>query len=236
MSDSDQTPTKLRHHVAYLCRLSAISLFLFFVIGSTFAILGQSTDNFLNWRINLAIQLFERSHLPLISLALYALSITGNEERKYHASIYWKRLTIFSVLGILLYLGALANSSYRLYSLMRSGYHPIVSYEEDLKKITSMVGAMNSVDEATEALENTFKRSGKKNPTQANESLESIKERIIEGEEKLLLDRHEKQKKQYLQRQRSMRFESIRYVIYSFIFIIFYFNLTLFFNRLQKSN
>ena len=236
MSDSDQTPKKLRHHVAYLCRLSAIFIFLLFVVGCTFTILGQSTENFLAWRINFAIQLFERSHLPLISLALYAISITGNEERKHHASTYWKRLTIFSALGILLYLGALANSSYRLYSLMPSGYHPIVSYEEDLKRMTSTVGAMNSVDEATEALKNTFQRSGKKNPTQANESLESIKKRIIEGEKGLLLDRHEKRKKQYFQKQRSMRFESIRYVIYSFIFIIFYFNLTLFFNRLHKSS
>jgi len=236
MSDSDQTPKKLRHHVAYLCRLSAIFLFFYFISGCSLTILGQSTDNFLNWRINFAIQLFERSHLPLISLALYALSITGNEERKHHASIYWKRLTIFSVLGILLYLGALANSSYRLYSLMRSGYHPIVSYEESLKRMTSEVSKISSVSEANKALENTFKRSGKDNPTQANESLESIKNRIIEEEKNLLLDRHEKQKKQYLQRQRSMRFESIRYVIYSFIFIIFYFNLTLFFNRLQKSN
>ena len=236
MSDSDQTPKKLRHHVAYLCRLAGKIIFLYFIIGCSVTILSQSTDNFLIWRINLAVQLFERSHLPLISLALYALSITGNEERKHHASIYWKRLTIFSVLGVLLYLGALANSSYRLYSLMRSGYHPIVSYKEDLKKMTSLVGAMSSVDEANKALENTFKRSGKKNPTQANESLESIKKRIIEGEKGLLLDRHEKQKKQYLQRQRSMRFESIRYVIYSFIFIIFYFNLTLFFNRLHKSS
>ena len=236
MSDSDQTSKKLRHHVAYLCRLSAIFIFIIFVVGSTFAILGQSTDNFLAWRINFAIQLFERSHLPLISLALYAFSITGNEERKHHASTYWKRLTIFSVLGVLLYLGALANSSYRLYSLMRSSYQPIFSYEENLKKMTSMVDVINSVDEANEALENTFNRSGKKNPTQANKSLESIKKRIIEREKGLLLTRHEKQKKQYLQRQRSMRFESIRYVIYSFIFIIFYFNLTLFFNRLQKSN
>jgi len=236
MSDSDQTPKKLRHHVAYLCRLSAIFIFLLFVVGCTFTILGQSTNNFLAWRINFAIQLFERSHLPLISLALYAISITGNEERKHHASTYWKRLTIFSALGILLYLGALANSSYRLYSLMPSGYHPIVSYEEDLKRMTSTVGAMNSVSEATKALENTFQRSGKKNPTQANESLESIKKRIIEGEKGLLLDRHEKRKKQYFQKQRSMRFESIRYVIYSFIFIIFYFNLTLFFNRLHKSS
>ena len=236
MSDSDQTPKKLRHHVAYLCRLSAIFIFIIFVVGCTFTILGQSIDNFLNWRINFAIQLFERSHLPLISLALYSISITGNEERKYHASIYWKRLTIFSVLGILLYLGVLANSSYRLYSLMRSSYQPIVSYEEDIKRMTSQVGAMSSVSEANEALENTFKRSGKKNPAQANESLESIKNRIIEEEKELILDHHEKQKKQYLQRQRSMQFESIRYVIYSFIFIIFYFNLTLFFNRLHKSS
>lgn len=236
MSDSNQTPTKLRHHVAYLCRLSAISLFLFFVIGSTFAILGQNTDNFLNWRINFAKQLFERSHLPLISLTLYALSITGNEERKHHASIYWKRLTIFSVLGVLLYLGALANSSYRLYSLMRSSYQPILSYEENLKRMTSGVSKISSVSEANKALENTFKRSEKDNPAQANESLESIKDRIIEEEKDFLLDRHEKQKKQYLQRQRSMRFESLRYLIYSFIFIIFYFNLTLFFNRLHKSS
>ena len=236
MSDPDQTPKKLRHHVAYLCRLSAIFLFIIFIVGCSFTILGQSTDNFLNWRMNLAIQLFERSHLPLISLALYALSITGNEERKHHASIYWKRLTIFSVLGVLLYLGALANSSYRLYSLMRSGYHPIVSYEEDLKKMTSQVNAISSVDEANEALENTFNRSGKKNPAQANENLESIKKRIIEDKKDFLLDRHEKQENQYLERQRSLRFEAIRYVIYSFIFIIFYFYLTLFFNRLHKSS
>ena len=236
MSDSDQTPKKLRHHVAYLCRLSAIFLFLFFVVGFAFTILGQSTDNFLNWRMNLAIQLFERSHLPLISLALYALSITGNEERKHHASIYWRRLTIFSVLGILLYLGALANSSYRLYSLMRSGYHPIVSYEEDLKKMTSQVNAISSIPEATKALENTFKQSGKKNPALANENLEGIKNRILKERTNVILDRHEKQKKQYLQRQRSLRFKSIRYVLYSFIFIIFYFNLTLFFNRLHKSS
>jgi len=119
---------------------------------------------------------------------------------------------------------------------MRSGYHPIVSYEESLKRMTSEVSKISSVSEANKALENTFKRSGKDNPTQANESLESIKNRIIEEEKKLLLDRHEKQKKQHLQRQRSMRFESIRYVIYSFIFVIFYFNLTLFFNRLHKSS
>ena len=235
MSDSDQTP-KLRHHVNHLCRLVAISLFLFFIIGCTLSILGQSSDNFFNWRINVAIQLFERSHLPLISIALYALSLTGNEERKHHASIYWKRLTIFSVLGILLYLGALANSSYRLYSLMRSGYHPIVSYEEDRNIMESKISTISSIPEAQKTLENTLKRSGKKNQFATNESLEEIKNAIIKEEGKNLLERHEKQKKQYLQRQRSMRFESIRYVLYSFIFIIFYFNLTLFFNRLNKSS
>jgi len=186
--------------------------------------------------MNLAIQIFERSHLPLISIALYALSLTGNEQRKHHASIYWKRLTIFSVLCILLYLGALANSSYRLYSLMRSGYHPIVSYEEDLKTMTSQVNAISSIPEANEALENTLKRSEKKKQFETNKSLEEIKSAIIKEKEKNLFDRHEKQKKQYLQRQRALQFESIRYVIYSFIFIFFYFKLTLFFNRLHKSS
>ena len=236
MSDSDQTSKKLRHHVSYLCRLSAIFLFIYFVFGCTFTILQIGTENFLAWRLNLAIQTLERSHLPLISIALYALSITKNEGRKHRASIYWKRLTIVSALGILLYLGILANSSYRLYSLMRSSYQPIVSYEDDIRKMTSQVNAISSIPEATKALENTLQQSAKKSFSLANENLEGIKNRIIKERTNVILDRHEKQKKQYLQRQRSLRFESIRYVLYSFIFIIFYFNLTLFFNRLHKSS
>ena len=236
MSDSYRTTNKLRSHVAYLCRLSGTVLFIVFGIGCILTIFDRSLNDSEIWRINFQVQLMERSHLPLISIALYALSLSANEERKYHASIYWKRLTIFSVLFVILYLGALANSSYRLYSLMRFSYQPIVSYEENLKILRSEVSKMSSISEANKALENTFKRSGKKNPVKANEDLPAIKNIIMQEEEKNLFERHKRQKKQYLAKQRSMQFESIRYTIYSLIFIIFYSNLTLFFNRLYKSN
>jgi hypothetical protein len=236
MSDLNQTSKKLQHHVAYLCRLSAIFLLIIFVVGCTFTTLGKSADNFLNWRMNLAIQLFERSHLPLISFALYAMGITGKAHYKHHASVYWKRLTILSTLCILLYLGALANSSHRVYSLIELSYQPTVSYEENLKSITSKINQISSLEEAEKSLENATKRAGQSNQTRKNANLESIKNNILETEKTILRDLYNKQKEQFENNLRNKRFESIRYAIYSCIFIAFYSMLMLFFNRLHKSS
>ena len=236
MSDPDQTRKKLRHHTAYLCRLSANFLFIIFIVGCTFPILGQSTENFLEWRNNFALQLMERSYLPLIVIALYALSITGNEDRKHHASVYWKRLTILSALGILLYLSSLANSSYRAYSLMKQNYTPTVSYKEGLELMTSKVNAIKTLEEASTILETTYPRLGKTSNIVENSDLKIVKDQIKEIERENLLDLYTKSERQFWKNLRKKRFESIRYVIYSLLFIIFYFNLTLFFNRLHKSS
>ena len=66
--------------------------------------------------------------------------------------------------------------------------------------------------------------------------LVSIKNNLLETEKTLLRDLYNKQKQQFENNLRNKRFESIRYAIYSCIFIAFYFMLMLFFNRLHKSS
>ena len=238
MSDPAQAPTKLSTHVAHLCRLSATFLFIFFVVGCIFTILGRSTDNFLDWQVNFTVQLMERSHLPLIGIALYALSITANDQdqRTHHASTYWKGLIIISALGVMLYLLALAYSSRRAYLSISLRPIPAVSYEENLKLISAKITELKTKEETSKILEDALKRSGKTTSIEENESIEVLKNRILKEEKELLLERYESQQKNENERRRGRISESIRYVIYSFLFIIFYFNLLLFFNRLHKSS
>ena len=236
MSESGKASNKVVAHIAYICRLSANLLFVLFFLGALFAILGQSPENMKAWRINFSMQLMERSHLPFIGIALYALSIMSKEERKYRVKVYWKYLTFVCTLGILLYLGSLINSSLRAYSELKQVYIPLVSIEENLERMKSSVDTIKSIEEAKSALRNSSQRQGKEINLENSENLDSIKIKIQEIEAALLSDQYQTQEKQFNEVNRRGKFEAIRYTIYSVIFIIFYLKLALFFNRLQRSS
>ena len=123
MSESGKASNKVIAHISYICRLSANLIFILFFFGTLFTILGQSPENMKVWRINFSMQLMERSHLPFIGIALYALSLMSKEDRKYSASVYWKYLTVICTLGIVLYLGSLINSSLRSYSELKQSLY-----------------------------------------------------------------------------------------------------------------
>ena len=236
MSESGKASNKVVAHIAYICRLSANLLFVLFFLGALFAILGQSPENMKAWRINFSMQLMERSHLPFIGIALYALSIMSKEERKYRVKVYWKYLTFVCTLGILLYLGSLINSSLRAYSELKQVYIPLVSVEENLERMKSSVDTIKSIEEAKSALRNSSQRQGKEINLEDSDNLDSIKIKIQEIEAALLTDQYQTQEKQFNEVNRRGKFEAIRYTIYSVIFIIFYLKLALFFNRLQRSS
>ncbi len=236
MSESGKASNKVVAHIAYICRLSANLLFVLFFLGALFAILGQSPENMKAWRINFSMQLMERSHLPFIGIALYALSIMSKEERKYRVKVYWKYLTFVCTLGILLYLGSLINSSLRAYSELKQVYIPSVSIEENLERMKSSVDTIKSIEEAKSALRNSSQRQGKEINLEDSDNLDSIKIKIQEIEAALLTDQYQTQEKQFNEVNRRGKFEAIRYTIYSVIFIIFYLKLALFFNRLQRSS
>ena len=236
MSESGKASNKVIAHVAHICRLSANLLFVLFFLGTLFTILGQSPENMKAWRINFSIQLMERSHLPFIGIALYALSLMVKEDRKYRLSFYWKYLTIISTLGIILYVGTLINSSLRAYSLLKQSYNPAVSLNENLKRMESSVVKISSIEEAKSALRNASQRQGKEINLEDSDNLDSMKIKIQEIETELLSDLYKNQERQFNEVNRRAKFEAIRYTIYSVIFIIFYLKLALFFNRLQKSS
>ena len=236
MSESGKASKKVVAHVAYICRLSANLIFVLFFLGALLAILGQSPENMKAWRINFSMQLMERSHLPFIGIALYALSIMSKEERKYRVKVYWKYLTFVCTLGILLYLGSLINSSLRAYSELKQVYIPLVSIEENLERMKSSVDTIKSIEEAKSALRNSSQRQGKEINLEDSDNLDSIKIKIQEIEAALLTDQYQTQEKQFNEVNRRGKFEAIRYTIYSVIFIIFYLKLALFFNRLQRSS
>ena len=236
MSESGKASNKVIAHIAHICRLSANLLFILFFLGALFAILGQSPENMKAWRINFSMQLMERSHLPFIGIALYALSIMSKEERKYRVTVYWKYLTFVCTLGILLYLGSLINSSLRAYSELKQVYIPLVSIEENLERMKSSVDTIKSIEEAKSALRNSSQRQGKEINLEDSDNLDSIKIKIQEIEAALLTDQYQTQEKQFNEVNRRGKFEAIRYTIYSVIFIIFYLKLALFFNRLQRSS
>ena len=236
MSESGKASNKVVAHIAYICRLSANLLFVLFFLGALFAILGQSPENMKAWRINFSMQLMERSHLPFIGIALYALSIMSKEERKYRVKVYWKYLTFVCTLGILLYLGSLINSSLRAYSELKQVYIPLVSLNENLKRMQSSVGKISSIEEAKSALRNASQRQGKEINLEDSDNLDSIKIKIQEIETELLSDLYKNQERQFYEVNRRAKFEAIRYTVYSIFFIIFYLKLALFFNRLQKSS
>ena len=236
MSESGKASNKVVAHIAYICRLSANLLFVLFFLGALFAILGQSPENMKAWRMNFSMQLMERSHLPFIGIALYALSIMSKEERKYRVKVYWKYLTFVCTLGILLYLGSLINSSLRAYSELKQVYIPSVSIEENLERMKSSVDTIKSIEEAKSALRNSSQRQGKEINLEDSDNLDSIKIKIQEIEAALLTDQYQTQEKQFNEVNRRGKFEAIRYTIYSVIFIIFYLKLALFFNRLQRSS
>ena len=236
MSESGKASNKVVAHIAYICRLSANLLFVLFFLGALLAILGQSPENMKAWRINFSMQLMERSHLPFIGIALYALSIMSKEERKYRVTVYWKYLTFVCTLGIFLYIGSLINSSLRAYSELKKVYIPSVSIEENLDRMKSSVDTIKSIEEAKSALRNSSQRQGKEINLEDSDNLDSIKIKIREIEAALLTNQYQTQEKQFNEVNRRGKFEAIRYTIYSAIFIVFYLKLALFFNRLQKSS
>ena len=236
MSESGKASNKVVAHIAHICRLSANLLFVLFFLGALLAILGQSPENMKAWRINFSIQLMERSHLPFIGISLYALSLMVKEDRKYRVSFYWKYLTIISTLGIILYIGSLGNSSLRAYSLLKQSYSPAVSLNENLKRMQSSVGKISSIEEAKSALRNASQRQGKEINLDDSDNLKSIKEKIQKIESELLSEQYIKQEKLFNTANRKDKFESLRYTVYSIIFIIFYLKLALFFSRLQRSS
>lgn len=236
MSDSGRASNKVIAHVAYICRLSANLIFILFLFGTLFTILGQSPENMKVWRINFSMQLMERSHLPFIGIALYALSLMTKEDRKYSASVYWKYLTVICTLGIVLYLGSLVNSSLRSYSLMKQSFMPSVSLRENVEKMKSSVDTISSIDEAKSALRNASQRQGKEPNLEESDNLGTLKTKIYEIESELIREQYEKLESQFYEVNRRDKFEALRYTIYSIIFIIFYLKLTLFFNRLQRSS
>lgn len=235
MSEPGKTSNKVIAHIAYICRLSANLLFVLFFLGALFAILGQSPENMKAWRINFSIQLMERSHLPFIGIALYALSLMVKEDRKYRVSFYWKYLTLISTLGIILYVGSLMNSSLRAYSLLKQSFST-VSLNENLKRMESSVVKISSIEEAKSVLRNASQRQSKEINLEDSDNLDSIKIKIQKIETELLSDLYKNQERQFYEVNRRGKFEAIRYTVYSIIFIIFYLKLALFFNRLQKSS
>ena len=236
MSESGKASNKVVAHIAYICRLSANLLFVLFFLGALLAILGQSPENMKAWRINFSMQLMERSHLPFIGIALYALSIMSKEERKYRVTVYWKYLTFVCTLGIFLYIGSLINSSLRAYSELKKVYIPSVSIEENLDRMKSSVDTIKSIEEAKSALRNSSQQQGKEINLEDSDNLDSIKIKIREIEAALLTNQYQTQEKQFNEVNRRGKFEAIRYTIYSVIFIVFYLKLALFFNRLQRSS
>lgn len=234
MSESGRASNKVIAHVSYICRLSANLIFILFLFGTLFTILGQSPESMKAWRINFSMQLMERSHLPFIGIALYALSLMSKEDRKHSASVYWKYLTVICTLGIVLYLGSLVNSSLRSYSLMKQS-KPSVSLSENLEKIKSSVDTISSIDEAKSALRNASQRQGKEPNLEKSDNLGTLKTKILEIESELIREQYVKLETQFYEVNRRSKFEALRYTIYSIIFIIFYLKLTLFFNRLQRS-
>ena len=236
MPDTGRASNKVIVHVAYSCRLSANLIFILFLFGTLFTILGQSPENMKVWRINFSMQLMERSHLPFIGIALYALSLMSKEDRKYSASVYWKYLTVICTLGIVLYLGSLVNSSLRSYSLMKQSFMPSVSLRENLEKMKSSVDTISSIDEAKSALRNASQRQGKEPNLEESDNLGTLKTKIYEKESELISEQYEKLESQFYEVNRRDKFEALRYTIYSIIFMIFYLKLTLFFNRLQRSS
>ena len=235
MSESGKTSNKVIAHISYICRLSANLIFVLFFFGTLFTILGQSPENMKAWRINFSMQLMERSHLPFIGIALYALSLMSKEDRKYSPSVYWKYLTVICTLGIVLYLGSLVNSSLRSYFLMKQS-KPSISLSENLEKMKSSVDTINSIDEAKSALRNASQRQGKEPYLEESDNLRTLKTKILEIESELIREQYEKLESQFYEVNRRSKFEALRYTIYSIIFIIFYLKLTLFFNRLQRSS
>ena len=235
MSESGKASNKVIAHICHICRLSANLIFVLFFLGALFSILGQSPENMKAWRINFSIQLMERSHLPFIGIALYALSLMVKEDRKYRVSFYWKYLTLISTLGIILYVGSLMNSSLRAYSLLKQSFST-VSLNENLKRMESSVVKISSIEEAKSVLRNASQRQSKEINLEDSDNLDSIKIKIQKIETELLSDLYKNQERQFYEVNRRGKFEAIRYTVYSIIFIIFYLKLALFFNRLQKSS
>ena len=236
MTESGKASNKVIAHISHICRLSANLVFLIFFFGVLLAILGQSPEDMKVWRINFSIQLMERSHFPFIGIALYALSLTSREDRKYSASVYWKYLTIICTLGMFLYIGSFLNSSQRAYSELKKVYIPSVSLRENLEKIKSSVDTISSIDEAKSALRNASQRQGKEPNLEESDNLGTLKTKILYIESELIGEQYEKLENQFYEVNRRSKFEALRYTIYSIIFIIFYLKLTLFFNRLQRSS
>lgn len=235
MSLGNKASGKVVTHIAFLCRISANLLFIFFLVGSIFSILATSAENLGTWRINFSNQLMERSHLPIIAIALYSLSLIVKEERKHPPVVYWKRLTIVSSLGIILYATCLLNNSERAYSEIRKTF-PTRALDNKIKEMKSSVDQINSLEEAKIILDNSSRRSGKDLMSNDDNNIESIKNRIKIFEEELLVESFKIQEKKFKAANRRAKFESIRFIIYSLIFIIFYLKLAIFFNRLQKAS
>ncbi len=226
---------KTQEHGFHLARLCAKFLFLFFCVGCVFSVLGKSTNDFLAWRDHLSRNLLERSYLPLIVVALYSLSVNSKNSEGYKRRV-WQRLTILCVILSVLYTFSALNSGHRMYSHLNTSYTPIKTIEESFSLIESRANQIESTKEAKDLLKNIKSNTEESAIIKADDDIDKLRDEIKKVQKNRILRQYEKSEKAFHSEIRNKRFESTRYLIYSIMFIFFYLNLVIFFNRLYKSS
>ncbi len=224
---------KIKFHSAHLCRLISIILVLIFSLGWVLSIIPIDYLNFGAWRMHLSQQLNERSHLPLIAIALYALSLNCNEERKYSPLYYWKRLKFISCLAILIYLCSILNSSITGIILARTEVHaPSIKNQQEIayKKIDSI----ESKDELLEMLNSSKIKIGKKNQFNQLSSITDIQLILKEKADQDIQKQTKKITDQAQTKIWKIRMDSLKYTSMSIIYMVFYILMFVFFDRLCK--
>lgn len=234
MNNSDQVGSKKLSHICYLCRLSARFLLLTFLIGCLFSVLGKSTSDFIEWRVNLSRQVMERSYMPLIIISLYALGTQSFFSNSSNTAKYWKRLIVISSIFILLYSTLLINSAMMLKSQLGQSFIPQTSKKEAIELIEKKVIAINNDDDAINILKNVHSRLEKSYNPDDSLSLDNKKELILNLEKKYLDKMYGDSKAKFANQLRSKRVESAKYFVLSALYVLFYSFLLAFFNRLAK--
>ena len=233
---SELISRKTQEHVFHLARLCARFLFLFFCVGCVFSILGKSTNDFLGWRDHFTRNLLERSYLPLIVVALYSLSVNSKNSEGYKRRI-WQRLTIICVIFSVLYTFSALNSGHRMYSHLRATFTPTKSIDETIEFMESRANKVETTKDAMDLLEKIYSDAEADKIAEVDgDDLNQLRVEIKKVQKNRILAQYEKSEKAFHSEIRNKRFESTRYFIYSILFVVFYLNLMIFFNRLYKSS
>lgn len=234
MPNGLKVSSKTSAHVYQLASKVGVFLCILFFVGWVLSILPIYFAE-LEWRMAFSMQLLERSHLPLIGFAIFALSLNfDTTERKYPPFVYWKRLKIIASAVSLIYLLSLGLTIITGLALVHAQYEPLFSKKDELIKLTIEIDKKTDKEELINMFKNAKFDSEEMEKIETTQDLNELKSILKDKATRDINAHYQKIENAGKKNIDRIKLDAIKYGLMGFMYMIMYLYLYIFFNRLYR--